>query len=478
MQLTDVFRGFCENAPHAMLIADTDGDIIWSNAAAVRILGKESPAELSGKPVINSLLSPGIAKWDDLLARFRKTGTFTYSAVPSARMNADKLDVMVSRVSVDGKERYYIYLTPVSVTVDAPLSTRHDEERLNLALQCADLGVWDINLSSGEMIVDGRWTKMAGYRAEELMPLTAERFIEFVHPDDRDACVSLFSGWCEGKILSGSHKMRMRHKNGTWVWIRSQWQVFRSSEDDPVLRVFGIHQDITDLVRKDEAIREAQKKIATLSSVTRHDILNHVTVIRMLFDIMEMTGEVPVDSDTWVQLSKINDEALAIERRIVFTRDYEDLGSEPPAWQDIGYLVARMADMSEFSHLAVSCTCNNLKVYADPMLERVMHELFTNAVSHGGDVTTITVSCRTGADSTTVIDVSDDGAGIAADRKEKIFSRGVGINTRYGLYLSREILSVTGIAIQETGTEENGAVFSLSVPQQNWKMSPERDISS
>ncbi|WP_157199878.1 hypothetical protein [Methanogenium cariaci] len=97
-----------------------------------------------------------------------------------------------------------------------------------------------------------------------------------------------------------------------------------------MLRVTGVHQDITNTVRKDDAIHEAQKKIAMLSSVTRHDILNQVTVIRMLFDIMEMTGEVPVDSDTWMQLSKINDSAITIERQIGFTRDYEDLGSQPP----------------------------------------------------------------------------------------------------------------------------------------------------
>ena len=167
----------------------------------------------------------------------------------------------------------------------------------------------------------------------------------------------------------------------------------------------------------------------------------------MLFDIMEMTGEVPVDSDTWVQLSKINDAAVTIERQIGFTRDYEDLGSQPPAWQDIGDLVGRMAGMSEFSHITVSCIRNNLLVYADPMLERVVHELFTNAVQHGGDVTTLTVLCRTEADGTAVIDVSDDGIGISDDRKNKIFSRGIGIQTRYGLYLAREILSVTGITI-------------------------------
>ncbi len=462
-----------------MLIADAGGNIIWANTAAARILGRESQDDLFQKQITSFLFSLRIGSWDEISLRTRETGSFTYSALPSGLMNAGThLDVMVSRTTEDEKEWYYIYLTPVSGKVNTPRSTRRDEERLNLALQCADLGTWDVNLSSGDMVVDGRWAKMIGYHLGELAPLTVERLMEYVHPNDRDGFLSLLSGWSKGKEPSGSHEMRLRHKNGTWIWIRSQWQVFWSPEDEPVLRVVGVHQDITDTVKKDEAIHEAQKKIATLSSVTRHDILNQVTVIRMLFDIMEMTGEVPVDSDTWEQLSKINDAAETIERQIGFTRDYEDLGSQPPAWQDIGDLVTRMGATSEFSCLTVVSTCNNLMIYADPMLERVVHELFMNAVSHGGDVTTVMVTCRTEADSTAVIDIADDGVGIADARKERIFSRGIGIQTRYGLYLSREILSVTGITIRETGTEGDGAVFSLFVPQQNWKMVQNRHTSS
>ena len=479
MALMDACRGCCENAPHAMLIADMDGRIIWANAAAARILGRDISVDLFGKPFISFLFSPGTGSWDDLSSRTQKTGTFTCSALPPGRTNPEAaLNVMVSRAADGETGGYYIYLSPASEVVNAPRSTWGDEERLNLALQCADLGAWDVILRSGEMVVDGRWAMMIGYRAEELMPLTVDAFMEYVHPDDRDAWVSLFSGWSTGKNPSGSHEMRLRHKNGTWIWIRSQWQVFRTPEADPVVHVVGVHQDITDTVKKDEAIREAQKKIAMLSSVTRHDILNQVTVIRMFFDIMEMTGEVPVDSDTWVQLSKINDAAVTIERQIGFTRDYEDLGSQPPAWQDIGNLVARMGATSEFSRFTVTCTCNNLVVYADLMLERVVHELFLNAIRHGGEVTALTVSCRIEADNTAVIDVSDDGIGVADERKNTIFSRSIGIKTRYGLYLSREILSVTGITIEETGREGSGAVFSLFVPQQSWKMTKNHRIPS
>lgn len=463
---------FCENAPYGMLIADADGVIVWANAAAARILGRNSTDGLFRKPVMSFLVSARLGGWEELSCRTQETGMFTYSVLPSGRdFGVGALDVVVSLQVIDGREWYAVYLMAVPEKTSTPRMLRHDDERLNLAIQCADLGTWDMDLRSGEMTVDGRWAKMIGYVPADLVPLTTDVFMQYVHPDDRDAFLLLFSGWSKGKQPTGSLKMRLRHRNGTWVWVRSQWQVFWSPETAPVLRVVGVHQDITVMMKKDEAIREAQKKIAMLSSVTRHDILNQVTVIRMLYDIMEMTAEVDPESDTWDQLSKINESALAIERQIVFTRDYEDLGSQPPAWQNLGDMVDCVAASSdEFSSVTVTCTCRNISVYADPMLERVVNELFTNAVRHGGGVTAITVSCTTTTEGSAVIAVSDDGIGIADERKNKIFSRGIGIKTRYGLYLAREILSVSGITIREVGTEGTGAVFALTVPPENWKI--------
>jgi PAS domain S-box-containing protein len=456
-----------------MLIADDKGTVIRGNAASVRMLGCNDLQELIGKPVMAFLVSARFSDWGEISCRVRECKTYGYSVLPSGQTaGSAPVDVLASLQVLDGKDCYVFYMIPSPEKPDNTPVVRFDAERLNLALQCTNLGTWDMNLRSGEMTVDARMAKMIGYTPADLAPLTFDGFMGYVHPDDRDALLELFYGWSKGKQPTGSVKMRLHHKSGAWVWVRSQWQVFWSPEADPVLRVVGVHQDITDMMKKDEAIHEAQKKIAMLSSVTRHDILNQVTVIRMLFDIMEMTGEVDPASDTWEQLTKINESALAIERQIVFTRDYEDLGSQPPAWQNIGEMVERVGHSSdEFSALTVTCTCQNIIVYADLMLERVVHELFTNAVLHGGNVTAVTVSCTTTPEGNAVITVSDDGVGIADGQKEKIFSRGVGMKTRYGLYLAREILSVTGITIRETGTAGAGAVFSLSVPRENWNIS-------
>jgi len=61
--------------------------------------------------------------------------------------------------------------------------------------------------------------------------------------------------------------------------------------------------------------------------------------------------------------------------------------------------------------------------------------------------------------------ISDDGIGILPTDKERIFYRGFGKNTGLGLFLAREILSITGIAIHETGEYRHGARFEFSIPK-------------
>jgi len=111
-----------------------------------------------------------------------------------------------------------------------------------------------------------------------------------------------------------------------------------------------------------------------------------------------------------------------------------------------------------------------LEVFTDPMLEKVFFNLFDNAVRHGEHVTEISVTCREEDDGRgMVITVEDNGVGIPAEMKEKIFERGVGFNTGYGLFLTHEVLAITGMSIQETGEEGKGARFEIIVPPAGWR---------
>ena len=105
-----------------------------------------------------------------------------------------------------------------------------------------------------------------------------------------------------------------------------------------------------------------------------------------------------------------------------------------------------------------------LEVCADPLIEKVFSNLIENAVRYGNkSITTIRFSYECKTDKCIIV-CEDDGTGVPADEKEKIFTYGFGKNSGLGLFLSREILNITGITIKETGEHHKGARFEITCP--------------
>ncbi len=101
------------------------------------------------------------------------------------------------------------------------------------------------------------------------------------------------------------------------------------------------------------------------------------------------------------------------------------------------------------------------------MLRKVFANLMDNSVRYGETVTRIKVSAHVDGEALIVV-YEDDGAGIAREEKELIFWKGYGKNTGLGLYLTAQILGITGIEIRETGTLGIGARFELRCPPGTW----------
>jgi signal transduction histidine kinase len=106
---------------------------------------------------------------------------------------------------------------------------------------------------------------------------------------------------------------------------------------------------------------------------------------------------------------------------------------------------------------------DDLEVYTDPIIRKVFRTLMENAIRHGEKVTVIQFSCAE-SEGTQIITCEDDGVGVPSGEKEYIFDNGYGKHTGIGLFLSREILSITGITIVETGEHGKGARFEITIP--------------
>jgi len=225
-------------------------------------------------------------------------------------------------------------------------------------------------------------------------------------------------------------------------------------------------RDITDRKRAEDALALASRKLNLLSSITRHDINNQLTVQMGYLEILEDT---PLDPSQNEYFMKVTTAAERISAMIRFTKEYEAIGVQTPTWQDCRTLVNTAAKQAQLGKVLVKNDFPaGAEVFADPLVVKVFYNLMDNAVRYGGKITTIRFSALESGEDRVIV-CEDDGVGVVADEKEKIFERGFGKNTGLGLALSREILSITGITIRETGEPGKGARFEMVVPDGMWR---------
>ncbi|MCW5613177.1 MAG: PAS domain S-box protein [Rubrivivax sp.] len=137
-----------------------------------------------------------------------------------------------------------------------------DAERLALALEGGDLGLWDLDLATGAAVVNDRWHTMLGYAPGEGDPSEAG-WKAMLHPDDRDAAVSLQDAHVAGRTPAYQSRHRLRHRDGHWLWVLDRGRVVERDADGRALRMVGTHMDISEQVRAEQALRASEQRLAT-----------------------------------------------------------------------------------------------------------------------------------------------------------------------------------------------------------------------
>jgi PAS domain S-box-containing protein len=343
---------------------------------------------------------------------------------------------------------------------------RMSESRLNLAIDAANLGLWDYNLVNNEIVHNSKWAEMLGYSGEDLNK-PALWWQERVHPDDLPTVSRNSEDHTSGKTPYFEAIYRMKHKNGEWRWVHSHGKVILRDSTGSPIRMMGINEDITERKQMEVALFQANKRLNLLSSVTRHDILNQLMALRAYIELSRGTGTDPHRADI---IDKEESIAEIIERQIRFTGDYQDMGVKAPSWQNINEIIIRAKEALPMRRVKVETDRIDFEALTDPLFEKVFYNLFDNVLRHGGDqVTTIRVFSQETKEGL-VIFCEDDGVGISLDDKKHLFERGFGKNTGFGLFISREILSITGISITETGIPGKGARFEMLVPKDKYRV--------
>ena len=465
--------GVIYNLPDATFAIDREGKVIaWNRAIeeltgikAVEILGKGNYEYAlafyqSRRPMLIDLVSSDDRKIED----WNYTGIRRIRNAVSAEVNdmTPRNQSMIMRAiaapiydefgDIAGAIETIEDITELKKTESALQDT---VSRYRAILDNTGAGTAIIEEDSTITYINPEFEKILGYIKEELEG--KQKWTEFVSPEDVERMKAFHR---QRRIDPRSVPEKYEFRFIRWDGEVRNGLVAITLIPETRQSVISL-LDITDKIQAEDACQRANRKLNFFNSTTRHEILNQLTVLK---GNLGLALERTTDPDTREVLQKELAAAEAIESQILFTRDYQDIGLLPPQWQDLAGVIRKACNGIPIGAVSVEIDIGGVEVLADKLLEKVFHHIIDNAIRYGEKLSRIRISCSESFEELLIV-CDDDGIGIPADAKEKIFNHQYYKNKGLDMYLAREILSLTGIGIRETGVYGQGARFELHVPK-------------
>jgi PAS domain S-box-containing protein len=251
---------FEESLDVILLIDTRSGEIVQANRAVERCLGY-SPARVAGRHF--SILFPAEV-WstpEELLVDLRARGPrFGVQQFQRADGSVLHMDLTVGVITAGAAPMLVATLHDASEQLRAEAALRQSEERLELVLRGADLGLWDWNVEGNEVVFNARAAAMLGYRFGESEP-AARTWDALVHPDDRARVRALMDAHLLGATPYFESEHRLRSQSGEWVWVLSRGKVVSRDPQGRARRATGTQFDISER-KRGEAERAALLEMA------------------------------------------------------------------------------------------------------------------------------------------------------------------------------------------------------------------------
>jgi PAS domain S-box-containing protein len=471
VQTNDFLTSLISASPFAIIALDSGGTILRWNPAAERMFGWPEH-ETIGK-TLPHVPAEEVSDFEAAIRRALLGESVSGIELRRKKKDGSTIDIRLfagpiycNKGTISGVIGIIEDITEQKIAAETLAENQRVLDTLmhnlpGMVYRCKNDPSWTMEFVSGGSM------SLTGYAPDDLIDNRTVSYASLILPEDRSRVEaevqqgvnSLCPFQMEYRITDRANRVR-------WVWEQGRG-IFNARGELVFLE--GYITDDSGHKHAEEALRQANRKLNFLSGITRHDIRNQLQVLQAYIQM----GEDAIDSS--VTLAELFSKELrivkSIEHQIEFTRDYQDLGIQAPVWQNVAAIIHHIIATHLLGGIVIQFDREDLEIYADPLFEKVMYNLLDNALRYGGDqLTAITVSsCENNG--SLIIAITDDGAGIRAEDKPQLFIKGFGKNTGLGLFLSREILSITGITIAETGVPGKGARFEITVPGGEYRFS-------
>jgi PAS domain S-box-containing protein len=333
---------------------------------------------------------------------------------------------------------------------------------------------------------------LLGYIPEDMSSIS-EVIKNRVHSDDAWKIDKAISEMRDLKDYETNEvEIRLLNHMDQWIWAHLYLVPFTRKESGALTQVMIVMQEVTERImaekemslqldeifrtnesltettrelrRSESALRKANDQLNILDTITRHDVMNQLTVIQGFATLMEGSDLPPKYTD---YAKRMNKSAQAIQEQLEFVKIYQEIGIKVPTWQNLNECVQNARKTLTLRGMELLERDLDVWILADQMFPKVVYNLIENALRHSGEAKLMTVSTEEAGNTLKII-FEDNGFGITPEDKVHLFERGFGKHTGLGLFLIKEILNISNIQIVENSEPGEGARFELSVPSGSW----------
>jgi PAS domain S-box-containing protein len=329
------FRALAENSPDVIMRFDHRYRHVYVNSAVENQTGlkikdflNKSHKEMGIFPEEN------VAQWESALEKVFTSGkpqNLLFDIQFQGQLSTFEWRLYPEIGTTDAIESVIGVARDITKTRESQDALLQSEERLNLALNAAELGLWDWNLKTDEVYFSPIWMSMLGYGADELEQ-TYDTWSSLLHPGDKEMAIEVVQSSIENRKETFEIEFRLQHKNGSYVWVRSMGKAVKHDKKGNTIRLTGIHENI-DQRKREEMIRQVLFDISNAVGSTR-------SLDELYGTIREYLGRVLDTTNCFLALYNEDSDTLTLP----FMEDEKDSFTEFPARKTLTSYVIRTGE--------------------------------------------------------------------------------------------------------------------------------------
>ncbi len=265
------FRALAENSPDVIMRFDRNHRHVYVNNAVVGQTGLQIDAFINkSHREMGIFPEEKVRLWEEALDRVFQTGqphTLVFEIELDDHIHSYEWRLYPEIGSSELVDSVIGVARDITDNMESEDALKRSEERLNLALQATELGLWDWNVVTNEVYYSPIWMSMLGYGPDEL-PQELDTWTSLQHPDDAEESMKKVQQAIRNREDSFEIEFRLKYKNGNYVWIRAMGKAVGFDEQGNTTRLTGIHENI-DERKKDELVRQVLFDISNAVSTTQ-----------------------------------------------------------------------------------------------------------------------------------------------------------------------------------------------------------------